>query len=154
MPSTNPRIALTMQPHRYDLLKRLAVLQGCSMASLVTGVLDEIYPVLERVCVVLEAAQRAKETSKEGLREAVAKAENELVPLIYRAVDQFDMFIDDAAKSVGADLTSQERASEAIRKAQGVEGGTVRARARDARPEPAANPRRVIRGSGSSRKGG
>ena len=51
---------LTLPPHRYDLITRLAALQGVSRAYLVNDMLEEIYPVLERVCVVLEAAKQSQ----------------------------------------------------------------------------------------------
>ena len=73
MPTAKPRLNLTLPQHRYDLLKRLADIQGVSMSSVVTDVMEEVYPVLERVCVVLEAALLAKKTSKEGLRVASAR---------------------------------------------------------------------------------
>ena len=158
MPTAKPRLNLTLQQHRYDLLKRLADIQGVSMSSVVTDVMEEVYPVLERVCVVLEAAQLAKKTSKEGLREAISKAEGELAPILYRAVDQFDMFIDDAAAALGVDPQSSPKAAEAIRKAQGIpsagEGGEVSARAEAPPPRRRGGPRPVIRGSGSTPEGG
>lgn len=156
MPTSNPRIQLTVPPHRYDLIKRLAAAQGVSMASVVTDIMDEVYPVLERVCVVLEAAKQAQETGKQGLREAVAQAEADLVPFLYQAVDQLDIFMEDAAKTVGADLSPTAKAGEVIRKAQRVRqhdtaqperaGGLVAGEAR--------TPRHVIRGSGSQKRGG
>ena len=157
MPTANPRIQLTVPPHRYDLIKRLAAAQGVSMASVVTDIMDEVYPVLERVCVVLEAAKQARETGKQGLRDAVAQAEADLVPILYQAVDQLDIFMEDAAKNVGVDLSPDTRASEAIRKAQDAShsrqqmappgaagGGSAKSR----------TPRHVIRGSGSGKRGG
>ena len=68
MPTTNPRLSLTLPPHRYDLITRLATLQGVSRAYLVNDMLEEIYPVLERVCVVLEAAKQSQASVKHGLR--------------------------------------------------------------------------------------
>lgn len=157
MPTSNPRLQLTLSPHRYDLIKRLSVIQGVSMSSVVTDILDEVYPVLERVCVVLEAAKQAQETGKQGLRDAVAQAESELVPILYQAVDQLDIFMEDAAKSVGFELSTDSRAAEAIRRAQAPQqtsqqiapqgaagGGSAKAR----------TPRHVIRGSGSQKRGG
>ena len=78
MPTINPRISLTLPPHRYDLITRLAALQGVSRAYLINDMLEEIYPVLERVCVVLEAAKQSQESVKNGLRDAVQQAEDEL----------------------------------------------------------------------------
>lgn len=136
MPTVKPRINLTMPPHRYDLVKRLAAAQGVSMASVISEVLDEVYPVLERVCVVLEAARRAKETQISGMREAVAAAEADLAPLMYQATTQFDMFIDEAQKALGEQPDSTQSATEAIRKARAAAKGS--------------DPRPVIRGSGSN----
>lgn len=137
MATEKPRINLTMQPHHYDLVKRLAAAQGVSMASILSEVLEPAYPVLERVCVVLEAARRAKETQISGMREALSAAEAELVPIMYQATTQFDMFIDQAHKALGDSPDSGlPNATEAIRKARGASQG--------------GNPRPVIRGSGLS----
>src|SRR5574343_1460497 len=98
MPSVKPRLALTLPEHRHDLLKRLAGLQGVSMASVVTELLEECYPVLERVVVALEAAKSASESAKEGLRASCDKAIEELEP--YRAIvtSQFDLFMDEITR--------------------------------------------------------
>ena len=115
MPTVKPRINITVTPERYELLKRLAGHQGTSMSGLVSETLEMMYPVMERVCVVLEAAKMAQESSKEGLRQTIAKAEAELLPMLYQAVGQFDLFVDDAAKSVGVDTNSSEHATNVIR---------------------------------------
>lgn len=154
MPSKNPRIALTLEPHRYELLTRLAKHQGKSRAAVIMETLDLLFPVMERVCFVLEAAQLAQESSREGLRQSVAKAEAELLPQLYRAVDQFDMFVEDAAASVGVPLHASEKASAVIRQAMAYDGSARSAATPARRPEASAGPRPVIRGSGSSKKGG
>ena len=88
------RLSLTLPPHRYDLITRLATLQGVSRAYLVNDMLEEIYPVLERVCVVLEAAKQSQASVKHGLREAAQQAEDELVPLAQSVLGQFDLFME------------------------------------------------------------
>lgn len=154
MPSKNPRINLTLDPLRYDLLTRLAKLQGTSRAALISETMEVVYPVLERVCVVLEAAQRAQETSRQGLRDSVAKAEAELLPMLYEAVNQFDLFIEDTADSMGVELDHRDRAFSAIQKAMeadtkpGRRVATVSARAGDAGAQSGHKaPASVIRGS-------
>lgn len=143
MPSSNPRVALTVDPHRYDLLTRLAKLQGTSRAAIVTETMELIYPVLERVCVVLEAASKAQESSKEGLRHAVAKAEAQLSPLLYEVASQFDLFIDQAEHGLGAEGSTKARdAIFAIMNGEGKSaGGTVERRSRADGPPPAPHPR-------------
>ena len=138
MPSAKPRLALTLPEHRHDLIKRLAGLQGVSMASVVTELLEECYPVLERVVVALEAAKSASESAKTGLRESCDRAIAEIEPYREQFVDQFDLFIDGIT-----------------RQAQGAEEVPPNARsaspvASSAPSATAGNPRVVTRGSGST----
>lgn len=137
MPSVKPRLALTLPEHRHDLLKRLAALQGVSMASVVTELLEECYPVLERVVVALEAAKTASESAKTGLRESCDKAIAELEPYRDIALTQFDLFMD-----------------EITRQAHGTDGARDEPRAAGGASVPSAhtaiNPRVVTRGSGST----
>ena len=154
MPTKNPRINLTLTPERYELLKRLAGYQSTTMAGIVSETMEMMYPVMERVCVVLEAAKRAQETSKEGFRDSIAKAEAEMLPLMYQAVDQFDMFVDEAARSLGVEFDSKETTSQIITRAMGEskqpdDSGPLGHDRRDG--STTQNPRVVIRGSGSEK---
>jgi uncharacterized protein (DUF1778 family) len=96
MPAKNPRIAVTVSPERYELIRRLAELQGRSMGSVMNEVFDQVEPVLERVCVVLEAAHKAQDEARTGLKERAESAEKDLQPLLEQAMSQFDMFIQGA----------------------------------------------------------
>lgn len=137
MPSVKPRLALTLPEPRYSLLKRLAALQGVSMASVVTDLLEECYPVLERVLAALEAAKSASESAKTGLRDSCYQAISELEPYRDQFLDQFDLFMEA--------ITSQAQGS-------GEVSPTERSESPNTSPEPSlppVNPRVVTRGSGS-----
>ena len=147
MPTINPRISLTLPPHRYDLITRLAALQGVSRAYLINDMLEEIYPVLERVCVVLEAAKQSQESVKNGLRDAVQQAEDEPAPLAHSVLGQFDLFMERVQTVVTPGVAS------------GMGGGTCAAGplfpCRRVRPGshpngtfPEGQPRVVTRGQG------
>lgn len=134
MPSVKPRLALTLPEHRHELLKRLAALQGVSMASVVTELLEECYPVLERVVLALEAAKSASESAKTGLRESCDKAIAEIEPYREQFMDQWDLFMDGIT-----------------REAQGAGERAERSDAHSPAPPAATvNPRVVTRGSGST----
>lgn len=132
------------------------------MSGLVSETMEMFYPVMERVCVVLEAAKQAQASSKEGLRQTIAKAESDLLPMLYQAVGQFDLFVDDAAKSLGADVSSSERAASVIRDimdkesltgfAEGAARSVPQRSEERTAPHREGDPRLVIRGSGSGRK--
>lgn len=148
MPTIKPRIKLTLEQPRYDLLKRLAALQGVSMAALVTDMLEEFYPVMERVCVVLEAAKQAQASTKQGLREAVALAEAELMPLANATLSQFDLFMDRVEGAIPGGVTAA--AGVVPRGTAPAQPLDVPKSARKRSPLAGANPRVVTRGSGSS----
>jgi hypothetical protein len=159
MPTKNPRINITLRPERHELLRRLAALQGTSMSGLISETMEMLYPVFERVCVVLEAAKLAQESSKEGLQQAINQAEDELLPMLYQAVDQFDMFMDDAGKSVGI-APPEKRSDEIISRILESSRSEVQRRGGPAcgeissfnlSAESGQNPRPVIRGSGSEK---
>ena len=153
MPSVNPRIALTLPPHRYDLLTRLAKLQGNSRAGIITETMELVYPVLERVCVVLEAAHKAQESSQQGLRDAVSQAETELMPLLYEAASQFDLFMDQAGATVGAPPVNpaMDQVRQIMKASSPVAAGGSR-RCRGPLPRSSLTPS-CDTGSGSSPKG-
>lgn len=137
MPSVKPRLALTLPEHRHDLLKRLAALQGVSMASVVTELLEECYPVLERVVVALESAKAASESVKTGIRESCDKAIEELEPYRVAVADQFDLFMDGLTRQIQGEASPTDGAS-----ASGVGADSPRS--------ASVNPRVVTRGSGST----
>ena len=138
MPTANPRIAITLPTYRHALLKRLAGLQGVSMAALVCDLLDEFYPVLERVCVALEMAQTAQESSRAGIKEAAIRAEEEMQPMASAVLNQFDMFLSDVKTQFAADGKDGTAAGETH--AGGAPLPSV---------PKASNPRVVTRGSGT-----
>jgi hypothetical protein len=86
------RIQVSFEPHDYELIRRLAELQEQSMSAVVGDLFDSVSPVLERVCVVLEAARKAKRDAHAGIKQQVEKIEVEMRPLVTAALDQFDMF--------------------------------------------------------------
>lgn len=144
MPSVNPRINLTLPPHRYELLSRLARLQGSSRAGIISETMELVYPMLERVCVVLEAAQKAQQTRHDGLREVVTKAEAELMPLLYEAASQFDLFMDDIGGTVGLDkqaISSMEQVRKILEGEGSPASGSGGRREPDGRGARGANPR-------------
>ena len=98
--------------HRHVLLKRLAGLQGVSMASTITGLLEEFYPVLERVVVALEIAEQAQESSKAGIRDAADRAVEEIQPMLDSSMAQFDLFMSKIETGISAAKTADSGASE------------------------------------------
>lgn len=102
MPTVNPRVNITVKPHQYVLLGRLAKLQKTSRAALVRDLFEQVYPVLERVAVLAEAAAKASQDVKDRLGEVTHRAERDMLPLLEKAVGQLDMFIGQAVQEMEA----------------------------------------------------
>lgn len=142
MPAKNPRMSITISPELSALLKRLARHQGVSAASVVSTLLQEAQPALERVCVALDRANEAQTSFLAGWKDAVTQAEEAIA-------DSYG-HLDGLLQMLAGDEGSPSE------KPQEAGNGREVARA-DARPvdAPAAssgggvNPRVVTRGSGT-----
>ena len=92
MATDKPRITITLTAEQYALLDRLSTLQKAPKARIVSEMLGEVFPILEKVAEALELAQRASQTARANFVRAATEAEEELRPLAKLAKDQFDMF--------------------------------------------------------------
>ncbi|MDG4143705.1 hypothetical protein L5C79_31340, partial [Pseudomonas aeruginosa] len=71
MPTTKPRVQVTMEPHDHEVIARLAKLQGRTRGAVIADLLHEVIPALARTVALLEAAASAPEQVKKGLRSVV-----------------------------------------------------------------------------------
>lgn len=67
MPTTKPRITITLSDEQHTTLQALAQLQGVSMSSIVVDLVDTTLPVLQRLVSVLHNASQAPKAVLEGL---------------------------------------------------------------------------------------
>lgn len=136
MPTINPRVNVTLKPHQYELLTRLGRAQGRSRSAILLELLELVFPVLERVVVAIEGAQKAQDMARDGLRESVERAEQAILPHVAAAMGQLDAFVDQVASVASADRATYERPP------------AVGPAAPEARRSRSSDPRPVTRGSG------
>ena len=108
MPTAKPRITLTLEPHAYEVLSRLAAANRQPMASIVTEILDAAIPSMERVVAIVERAATASEEVRAGVVAAVERAERELMPTLLAAAGQSDLFLADLAHKASGDVAAQD----------------------------------------------
>jgi uncharacterized protein (DUF1778 family) len=101
MPTTKPRITITLTEHQHALLQTLSNYQGESMSSIIVDLLDTALPVLERVAVVMKAASEAPQEMLTGLRQSMEKAEAVVVGQLEGHIEQLDSFVLAAAEGRG-----------------------------------------------------
>ena len=99
MPTAKPRIAVTLEQSTFEVIARMAALQGVSRGSVVADLLDSVAPVLARTVALLEAAAAAPKQVQDGLREVVESAHEDFMVIAGDATNQLDMLFDAFSKS-------------------------------------------------------
>jgi hypothetical protein len=79
MPTLKPRVQVTLEPYTHEVIERFARLQNRTRGSIISELLDSIAPPLARTVALLEAAQEAPKSVKQGLRSVVYGLHGELV---------------------------------------------------------------------------
>ena len=85
MPTTVPRIAVTLDSTAYEAVRYLALASGTSMSKVVAQVVEAVAPVLSRTADVLAAAKQAQSDQRAGLIAAAAEAEARMRTLAVQA---------------------------------------------------------------------
>jgi hypothetical protein len=82
MPTSLPRVQVSLKPEQYDTLRRLATLRGVSMASIVAELVATVEPVLRRSADAMEAVETAQLEVNRNLRRVVEQADADLRPIV------------------------------------------------------------------------
>jgi uncharacterized protein (DUF1778 family) len=96
MPTTKPRITITLSQHQHDLLGAMANAQKVSMSSIVVELLDTAVPVLERVMDLINAAKRAPQEALDELKRSLDRAEHHVLGMQQEAIGQLDLLVKEA----------------------------------------------------------
>lgn len=136
MPTTNPRVNVTLSPSLDALVRRLAAHQRASKSQVLRELLEAAEPALQRAVALMDAASKASAEVRSGLarglEQTVIRAEDEAAVLLSR--------MDRAA----ADLVDQAQVVRGRRPARRVAQATP---ARGSGPAPGAgNPPASNRG--------
>jgi hypothetical protein len=129
MPAVNPRITITLEPSIHALLRRLSAVSKDSQSSIVSGILAQSAPVLERVIAVLEAAQAASEHLKTEAATSLVAAHSQIERQLGLALEAMD----EGVKPL------LDEAEKVRRRTAGPTKRRSRARGSDGLPTPMSN---------------
>mgnify|MGYP002795102888 CR=1 FL=1 len=99
MATHKPRITVTLEPHVYEVLTRLAELQGGSRAGIISELLESVSPVFERTCYVLQMAQSATTGLNDDIRSSMERSEAKIQAMMDDAMGQLDIFAMDLTRA-------------------------------------------------------
>lgn len=75
MPTTNPRINVTLPPSLEQLVSRMAVLTRSSKSQVLRELLEAAEPALQRAVALMDAASKASKGVRDGLAQALDRTQ-------------------------------------------------------------------------------
>lgn len=91
VPTKKPRLMLAVEPELHRVIKRLSELQGVSMASIATDILEAALPALVDLLNAVERVQQLPEEARASVIEKVRAVEATLVQASEEADRQLDL---------------------------------------------------------------
>lgn len=111
MPTSNPRINVTLSPSLDGLVTRLAAFQRCSKSSVLRELLETAEPTLARVVVLMEAASKASAGVRVDLARSLERSQDAAEDVLAGALMRIDR--------LSTDLVSQAEAVQGRRPGRG-----------------------------------
>ena len=144
MPTTNPRVNVTLSPSLDLLVTRFAVHQRASKSQVLRELLEAAEPALQRAVALMDAASRAGPGVLSGLADSLLRAQERVEDVLAGSLARIDE----------ADLVAQAEAVKGRRVGRATDArGTRAAGARPTRGPGAGNPPASNRGVKSVGKG-
>lgn len=103
MATAKPRHSITFEQSDYDVLVRMAALQGGSVSKIVSELVASVMPALRRVVDLAEAAQNAQGEVRENLARLAAEAEGPTLQALDGAMGEWDALMTDLEGETGSD---------------------------------------------------
>lgn len=91
MATTKPRISIMFEQDQYDVLSRLAAVQGSSVSKIIRELVEAFTPVLGRLTGFLEAAEAAEASVKENIARVASDQEELLLPVWESVMGQWEV---------------------------------------------------------------
>lgn len=128
MPTSNPRVNVTLSPSLDTLVQRLATLQGVSKSHVLRELVETAEPGLQRVVALMDAANAAGQEMRNTLRRSLGEAVGGAEVAMHKALRGLD--------TATADLVAQ---AEAVRGRRPGRGGAAARPVVVPRDPPASN---------------
>ena len=149
MPTTNPRINVTLSPSLDHLVVRLAVMQRLSKSQVLRELLEAAEPALQRAVTLMESASQATSAVKENLARSLSRSQDKAEAHLAEILGQMDQTSADLVQQAEAIRGRRPQANRRSLPPVGV--APIRAELKRARP--GSNPPASNRGVKSTKRG-
>ena len=143
MPTKKPRITITFPDRQFELLDGIREVSGKPISRIVTELLEESVPVLEKMLALMTKLSGIAEADRLRIAKELERSHDKLEPVLLEAAGHWSSFCDRLEEIGDRDARSATSAR--------THGSTS---AENARTAAATSPRPVITGAGKSGKTG
>ena len=109
MPANRPRKHITLDYEVYDVIDQFAKAQGVTFSDVINETFKGILPPLKRTLALLQAAQEAPQSVRDGLRQTMDDIERELVGDYAKASANLDWVTEKMTDSDGSEPPNTNR---------------------------------------------
>jgi predicted DNA-binding protein len=102
MPTSKPRITVTLSERQHAVLRSLSKNSGQSMSAYIAELLELVLPTLERMAATMQALAQSRDGEMQRVREQLDEAQRVFEPLAMAVVAQADMFMERIERAAGA----------------------------------------------------
>jgi predicted DNA-binding protein len=102
MPTSKPRITVTLSERQHAVLRSLSKNSGQSMSAYIAEFLELALPTLERMAATMQALAQSRDGDMQRVREQLDEAQRVFEPVAMAAVAQADMFLERVQLAAGA----------------------------------------------------
>lgn len=145
MPTTKPRITVTLTQRQHDVLTAISSNSGQSMSAFVSEMLEQALPVLERMAESFRKIKAAQVEQKQRIAQELDQAQSAVEPVLAQVLGQFDLFMGKIERAAG--VAGTERSSGAAAPAPAATPVTNRGVTPTPAKSPKSSPRQALRGS-------
>lgn len=147
MPTSNPRVNVTLSPSTDALVQRLAGLQRVSKAQVLRELLEAAEPALQRAAALMEAASQARGAVLDGMARQLDQHEARFQKATGKVLSDFDAMTDDLVAQ--AEAVRGRRPRSARQRGPGPSPAPARPKDPPASNRGVKSPKRGGRRSGS-----
>lgn len=103
MATTKPRHSITFEPADYDVLRRMAALEGSSISRIVSDLVSSVTPALSRAVDVMEAAANARGEVQQNLRRVADESEPAMLEAMGTALAEFEALMGEMQRAANGE---------------------------------------------------
>lgn len=94
MPTSKPRVMLTLEPSEYATLTRLATLQGRPLAAVLRDFVSECTPIFNQISDAIEAAKNLQQNAPRDLLERLEGVHAKAAPVLMDLLSSLQDVVD------------------------------------------------------------